>query len=367
MSKIHTLFNEYGQSIWLDYIDRNLLVHGGLKTLVAEGIRGVTSNPTIFQKAIGNSADYDEAIRNLLQEDRDINAEMIYQRLTVEDVQMAADILNPIYDRSVGADGFVSLEVSPHLAFNTEATIRAARHLWQAVDRPNLMIKVPGTVPGLPAIEKLIAEGINVNVTLLFSVERYKAVIAAYICGLSQHPDPKKIASVASFFVSRVDSKVDTILHEIGTPESKQLKGRIAIANAKMAYQHFKEVTGSASFEVEHKRGARPQRPLWASTSTKNQEYSDVLYIEQLIGPNTVNTVPPDTLDAFQTHGTLNVTLESEINSAQVELETLASLGIDLAQITEELEQEGVRKFTDSYDKLLAALEEKCMTVTGSR
>lgn len=364
MSKIHTLFAEYGQSIWLDYIDRNLLVNGGLKALVSEGVRGVTSNPTIFQKAIGDSTDYDAAIHDLLQADHNIDEKMLYQRLTVQDIQMAADILMTVYDSSDGSDGFVSLEVSPHLAFDTEATILAARHLWEVVARPNLMIKVPATLPGLPAIESLIAEGINVNVTLLFSVNRYKAVLEAYIRGLLRNSNPGNVASVASFFVSRVDNKVDAALDKINSPGSNRLKGKIAIANAKMAYQHFKEVIGSATFEAELKRGTRPQRPLWASTSTKNPDYSDVLYVDQLIGNNTVNTVPPETLDAFQAHGELHPSLDNEINAAQYDLESLDMLGIDLAQITQELEQEGVRKFTDSYDELLTVLKNKLSTVT---
>ena len=363
MSRIHTLFTEYGQSIWLDYIDRNLLVNGGLRTLVSEGVRGVTSNPTIFQKAIGGSTDYDAAIYDLVRADHNIDEKMLYQRLTVQDVQMAADILATVYDSSDGTDGFVSLEVSPHLAFDTEATILAARYLWELVARPNLMIKVPATVPGLPAIESLIAEGVNINVTLLFSVERYKAVLEAYIRGLLRNSNPGKVASVASFFVSRVDNKVDAALDKIDSPESKRLKGKIAIANAKMAYQHFKEVIGSAIFETERKRGARPQRPLWASTSTKNPEYSDVLYVDHLIGRDTVNTVPPETLDAFQMHGELHASLDNEVNAALYDLESLDTLGIDLAQITQELEQEGVRKFTDSYDQLLTVLKNKLSTV----
>lgn len=363
MSKIFTLYSEYGQSIWLDYIDRNLLVRGGLAALVAEGLRGVTSNPTIFHKAMADSADYDDAIRDLLQADHEMDDATLCQWLTIQDVQMAADILEPVYTRSDGKDGFVSLEVSPHIAFDTDATIEAARHLWRSVDRPNLMIKVPATAPGLPAIEQLIAEDINVNVTLLFSVDRYKAVTSAWIRGLSHNPDPQRVASVASFFVSRVDTRVDAALDEIGTPEAQSLKGSIAVANAKSAYRHFKETMASAQFKAQQQRGARPQRPLWASTSTKNPEYSDVLYVEQLIGQETVNTVTPDTLDALQAHGEIAATLERGIHTAKQQLEALDALGIDLAQITRELEQEGVKKFADSYDQLLAVLKEKRLAV----
>ncbi|MGA9575162.1 MAG: transaldolase [Lysobacterales bacterium] len=364
MSKIRTLYSEYGQSIWLDYIARNLLVDGGLKALVAEGLRGVTSNPSIFHKAMTDSADYDDAIRDLLQADHKIDDETLYEWLTIQDVQMAADILEPVYISSDGKDGFVSLEVSPHLAFDTDATIAAARHLWRSVDRSNLMIKVPATEPGLPAIEHLIAEGINVNVTLLFSVERYKAVTEAYIRGLSRSADPQKVASVASFFVSRVDTKVDAALDEIDTAESEGLKGCIAVANARLAYQHFKKTLDSAQYETQRRRGARPQRPLWASTSTKNADYSDVLYVEQLIGPDTVNTVPLETLDAFQAHGELRATLEIDTRGAKQQLDALDALGINLAQITRELEQEGVQKFADSYDQLMATLEDKRFDVT---
>ena len=359
MSKINLLLNKYGQSVWLDYIDRNLVANGGLKALVEEGVRGVTSNPTIFHKAITSSTDYDDAILDLIQADHEIDDETLYQWLAIQDIQLAADILKPVYESSKGEDGYVSLEVSPHIAYETDKTIEAAQHLWRAVDRPNLMIKVPGTAPGLRAVERLIADGINVNVTLLFSVDRYREVTAAYIRGLSKNSHPEKVASVASFFVSRVDSKVDAALDQTGNKDAQLLKGKIAIANAKMAYQHFLKVTDSINFETERKRGAKRQRPLWASTSTKNPAYSDVLYVEELIGTNTVNTVTPQTLDVFQAHGELRNSLENDINAASRELKALTAFGIDLEQITDELEQEGVKKFADSYDQLLAALKEK--------
>lgn len=364
MSIIVSLYSEYGQSIWLDYIDRNLVSNGGLKSLVEDGVRGVTSNPTIFHKAITHGNDYDEAILDLIQADHEIDDETLYQWLAIQDIQMAADALQPVYESSKGTDGFVSLEVSPHIAYDTDKTIEAAQHLWRSVNRPNLMIKVPGTAPGLRAFERLISEGINVNVTLLFSVDRYREVTAAHIRGLSKNPNPEKVASVASFFVSRVDTKVDAALDQTGSKDAQLLKGKIAIANAKMAYQHFLKVTKSINFETERKRGAKLQRPLWASTSTKNPYYSDVLYVDQLIGSDTVNTVTPATLEAFQVHGELRNSLEGDIDIAQRHLKALTAFGIDLATITDELEKEGVQKFADSYDQLLAALKEKRANVT---
>ena len=364
MSNILSLYSEYGQSVWLDYLDRDLVTRGGLVELRGAGVRGVTSNPTIFDKAISGSSDYDDAIRDLLQADHQIDEQQLYEWLVVQDVQMAADVMEPVYLSSGGRDGYVSLEVSPHIAYDCDATIEAARHLWRMVDRPNLLIKVPGTEPALPAIEQLIAEGINVNVTLLFSVARYEAVIEAYLRGLQQNPDPGRVASVASFFVSRIDSRVDAALDAIGSPEAKALKGRIAIANAKMAYQSFKTALASESVAEQLKRGVQIQRPLWASTSTKNPDYRDVLYIEQLIGPQTVNTIPSDTLDAFQAHGELSATLEADLDEAQRQLDELARLGISLEEVARDLEQQGVTKFIDSYEALLATLREKRFELT---
>jgi transaldolase len=364
MSNILDLYSEYGQSVWLDYLDRDLVTRGGLAELRNAGVRGVTSNPTIFDKAISGSRDYDDAIRDLLQADHQIDEQRLYEWLVVQDVQMAADVMEPVYLSSDGRDGYVSLEVSPHLAYDCDATIEAARHLWRMVDRPNLLIKVPGTEPALPAIEQLIAEGINVNITLLFSVARYEAVIEAYLRGLQQNPDPGRVASVASFFVSRIDTKVDAALDAIGSPEAKTLKGRIAIANARMAYQSFKTALASEPVAEQQGRGVHMQRPLWASTSTKNPAYRDVLYIEQLIGPHTVNTIPANTLDAFQAHGELRATLEADLDEAQSDLDELARLGISLEEITRQLEQEGVAKFNDSYDALLVTLREKRFELT---
>lgn len=359
MAKILTLYSQYGQSLWLDYIDRNLLMNGGLRALVENGIRGVTTNPTIFLNAVTNSSDYDDTIRDLIQADHQIGPETLYQWLTLQDVQMAADILTPVYESSHGTDGYVSHELSPHLAYNTDATLEAARHLWRAVDRPNLMIKVPGTLAGLSAIETLIAEGINVNVTLLFSISRYQAVSEAYLRGLANNPTPRNVASVASFFVSRVDTMVDKILAEMTDPAARALMGKVAIANTRLAYQHYQQVKESEQFRVQQARGARMQRPLWASTSTKNPAYSDILYVEQLIGPEVINTVTPATLDAFQVHGEIMSSLEKDIHMAQRDLDTLAALGGNLDEITEKLEIEGVRKFIQSYDQLLRALHDK--------
>lgn len=358
MSNMLALY-QYGQSMWLDYIDRGLLLDGGLARLVEEGLRGVTSNPTIFHKAISGGDQYDGAIRDLLQADPQMDAETLYEWLAIQDVQLAADILRPVYESSDGADGFVSLEVSPHLARDTAGTIDAAHHLWRAVDRPNLMIKVPATVEGLPAVERLIGAGINVNATLLFSVARYEEVAGAYVRGLERHPEPERVASVASFFVSRIDGKVDSMLDALGTPEARRLKGRAAIANAKMAYQRFRALTRRQAFRDQVARGARVQRLLWGSTSTKNPDYSDVLYVDELIGPDTVNTVPPQTLDAFQAHGTVALTLEGGVEQARRGLEALSACGIDLDAVTAELEGEGVAAFAESHDKLIAALDEK--------
>jgi transaldolase len=364
MSKLMTLYSSYGQSPWLDYIDRNLLVNGGLRELVSAGVRGVTSNPTIFHKAISEGRLYDDTIRDLIQADAQVDAQTLYQWLTVQDVQMAADILAELYRSSDRADGFVSLEVSPHLAHDTEGTVEAARHLWKMVDRPNLMIKVPATRAGIPAVETLIGEGINVNVTLLFATARYEEVMESYLRGLARNPDPHSVASVASFFVSRVDGMVDDALAELDSPEAASLRGRIAIANARLAYSSFKERFSGPDFEQQRRRGARVQRPLWASTSTKNPDYRDVLYVESLIGPDTVNTVPPATLDAFQGHGEMRAMLEQDGGQAEKDLQALAELGIDLAQVTEELERDGVAKFADSYDALLALLDQKRFQVS---
>ena len=355
--------NRHGQSIWLDYIDRNLLDNGGLQRLVDSGVSGVTTNPTIFHKAITGAGDYDESIRELLEQDHQVGAQELCEALMVADVQAAADVLRPVFDRTGGADGYVSLEVPPDLAHEEARTVATAHRLREAVERPNVMIKVPGTAEGVRAFEQLIADGVNVNVTLLFAVTRYEEVVRAWARGLARNRDPQNIASVASFFVSRVDSKVDKRLDALGTPDAQRLKGRIAIANARLAYRRFRELMAEPDMARQLERGARPQRPLWASTSTKNPAYRDVLYVESLIGPDTVNTVPPETLDAFLYHGEARYTLEQDVDVAQRDVAALTALGIDLAAVTQELESEGVAAFADSWSKLLASLKDKCFAV----
>ena len=360
--------SEQGQSIWLDYIRRNLITGGGLKRLVEEdGIRGVTSNPTIFDKAISGSTDYDDALRALLAADQQAPAGKLYEPLVIEDIQMAADVLRPVYDASHGDDGYVSLEVSPHLAHDTPATINEAKRLRAAVDRPNLMIKVPATPAGIPAIEELIASGVNVNITLMFSMAHYEAVARAYINGLQRSANPAGVASVASFFVSRVDTMVDKQLEAVGTPEAKALLGKIAIANSKVVYRRFLEIFHGEGFAALRQRGARVQRPLWASTGTKNPAYSDVLYVENLIGSETVNTLPPETLDAFRDHGRVpGATVKEGLAEAEDALARLSSAGVDLGAITEKLQQDGVASFAASFDQLMAALEKKRQTMIGA-
>jgi transaldolase / glucose-6-phosphate isomerase len=358
-----------GQSIWLDYIRRNLFHTGELNRLVEEdGVRGVTSNPTIFDKAIAGSADYDDALRALLAKDPKADAGNLYERLAIEDIQMAADVLRPVYDETGGADGYVSFEVSPHLARDTQATISEAKRLRAAVDRPNVMIKVPATPEGIPAIEELIAAGVNVNITLMFSMSHYEAVTRAYIRGLERCADPAKVASVASFFVSRVDTMVDRALETLGAAQAqaKTLLGKVAIANSKMVYQRFLQIFHGEGFVALRQRGARVQRPLWASTGTKNPAYSDVLYVENLIGAETVNTLPPETLHAFKDHGTVpGETVRDSLDAAAATLGRLKALGIDLDAITEKLQQDGVAAFAASFDQLIGALEKKRKALIG--
>jgi transaldolase len=310
MNALQTL-QEKGQSIWLDYIRRDLITSGELKRLIEEdGVRGVTSNPTIFDKAIVGSTDYDEALNKLLHEDPHMNAVALFDRLEIEDIQMTADVLRSAYEEAGGEDGFVSIEVAAQFAHDTIGSIAEARRLWRAVNRPNVMVKIPATSEGIPAIEELIAEGININITLMFSLAHYEAVSGAYLRGLRRTPEPSKVISVASFFVSRVDTVVDKALQLNGTPEALALRGKIGIANCKQVYQRFRELFVGAAFEEFRRRGARLQRPLWASTGTKNPAYSDVVYIEELVGPHTINTIPPATLKAFRNHGRVRDTLD---------------------------------------------------------
>ena len=357
MTKIHDLA-ELGQAVWLDYIRRGFISSGGLQDLIDKGVRGVTSNPAIFEKAIAHSDDYDAQIKTLFADD--LETEAIYEALAVKDIKMATDLFRPVFEDTEGADGYVSLEVNPHLAHDTKGTIAEARRYFKELGRPNLMIKVPATKAGIPAVEQLISEGINVNITLMFSMAHYEAVAEAYICGLEhlvdKDGDLSSVGSVASFFVSRVDSKLDPKLEAKGVED---LQGKIAIANSKAVYQRFKEVFSGERWERLADKGARVQRPLWASTSTKNPDYSDTLYVDTLIGPYTVNTVPPDTLDAFLDHGTVRLSVEDDMDEVYAQLDRLEAVGISLDQATEELQQEGVDKFNQPYDSLLQAIDSK--------
>lgn len=360
---------ELGQSYWLDNLTRNKIVSGELACRVQEeGLSGITSNPAIFYKAISGSDDYDEQIYSAFAAGN--SAQEVHEQLVVTDVRNACDVLRPVYEQTNGADGFVSLEVSPHLAHDTESTIEEARRLHAVVDRPNLFIKIPGTLAGVPAIEQCLFEGININITLLFSVTRYEAVAKAYLRALERRIETGQpvsgIASVASFFLSRIDTLVDQLLaHRFGTSHealARSLLGRVAVANARIAYQSFKRIAASDRWQGLEAQGARVQRLLWASTSTKNPDYDDVMYIEPLIGPHTVNTLPDDTIDAFADHGKVAATLEEGVDDARRTMESLAVLGIDFAQVAAQLENEGVQKFIEPYDALNAALEGKSLS-----
>jgi transaldolase len=354
MTKSHELAN-LGQSIWYDNIKRSIIDSGELQQLLDGGVIGITSNPSIFEKAIAGSADYDEAIQGLIGQGYETEA--IYETLAIEDIGRAADLLRPVYDATNGVDGYVSLEVSPTLAHDTDGTIADARRLFAALDRPNIMIKVPATPAGIPAIRQLISEGINVNVTLIFSLASYEAVMEAYIAGLEANGgDLSRVASVASFFVSRVDSAVDALLAE---KSNSALQGKIAIANAKAAYKLFQETFAGSRWAALAEKGARVQRPLWASTSTKNPAYPDTLYIDELIGPDTVNTVPPATLAAFHVHGTVAVTLTEGVAEALAQLKQLTEAGVDLTAVTQKLQDDGVAAFAKSFESLLASVAKK--------
>lgn len=348
-----------GQSVWLDHISRGLIADGTLQRLMDEdGLSGMTSNPTIFDKAIAGSGDYDAGLHRAVASDRNAGNRALVERLVVEDIQSAADVFRPVYRDSDGLDGFVSLEVSPGSAHDTDATIAEARHLWQAVARPNVMIKVPATREGIPAVEALTAAGINVNITLMFSLDHYEAVAQAYLRGLDRHPNPRQVASVASVFVSRLDTVADRLLEEIGSPEALALRGTVAIANARRIYRRFREIFGGRRFLALGERGARLQRPLWASTGTKNPSYSDVMYLEALAAPNTVTTVPPNTMDAFRDHGRVRVTLGTEESDAEATatLSKAAALGLDVRAITEQLQTDGIAAFASSFEQLLATV-----------
>lgn len=353
-----------GQSIWLDYMRRDLITTGKLQQLMDEdGISGITSNPTIFEKAISAGSDYDSSIEKIVRTSPEIDSATLFEQLEVEDIRMAADVLSPIYDRSKGNDGFVSIEVNAHLAYDTAGSIAEAHRLWNEVDRPNLMVKIPATSEGLPAIEQLIADGINVNITLMFSVSQYEDVARAYLNGITRADNPEKVRSVASFFVSRVDSVVDQALEDLGTPEALALRGKAGIANAKLAYLRFQEVFSSSEFQKLQGKGVRVQRPLWASTSTKNKAYSDVLYVEGLIGKDTINSVPPETLESFRDHGRAKLTLQENQSEAEEVIGKLQAMEINMRSIGMELTEQGVEKFEKSYANLMAALDDKRMTL----
>jgi transaldolase len=363
-----------GQSIWLDDLSRKALDTGELQRLIEQdGISGITSNPSIFEKALSSGDDYDEAIHALSPQH--LNDEQIYQTLTVDDIRRAADLFRPQFDRLDGADGFVSLEVSPRLAHDTAGSVAEAHKLWDAVNRPNLFIKIPATREGLPAIRQLIGEGINVNITLLFGLGRYREVVEAYLAGLetlAAHGEPlAKVASVASFFLSRIDVLIDPMLEKLQTGNTASsvnvaaLHGQVAIASAKVAYQIYKEIFGGQRFQSLAQLGARPQRLLWASTSTKNPAYSDVKYVEPLIGPSTINTMPLETINAYRDHGKPALQLDEGVQEAYAVLNGVNQAGLNLDTLTQQLENEGIEKFDKAYDKLLAGLHEKTPASSG--
>ena len=358
LTKLQRLYAECGQSPWLDNLRRNSLTSGELERLIERGIRGITSNPTIFQKAISSGADYDEQFESLVQ--RHETVEDAYWDLTTSDVSRALELLRPLYDICDGGDGFVSLELSPALAAHTEASVTDALRLHERINRPNLLVKIPGTAEGVPAVQQVIAAGRSVNVTLIFSLDRYAEVIEAYLSGLEAcEGDLSRIHSVASFFVSRVDTEVDRRLDTIGTDEALALRGKAAVAQAKLAYALFRERFAGPRWEALAARGARLQRPLWASTSTKNPAYPVTLYVDELIGPDSVNTMPEVTLEAFETHGTVARTVDRNLDQAAQVMDDLARVGVDMADVSRTLEHEGVAAFAKSYDELLTSLENK--------
>lgn len=359
-----------GQSVWLDDIDREHLRSGLFERLINEdGLRGATGNPTIFEHAIDHGTAYDEQMRQLIAQSK--SAQTIYETLAMTDVRQVADLLRPIYERTEGQDGFVSIEVSPYLAQDTEGTLAEVRRFWHTINRPNLMVKIPSTRAGVPAIRRALTEGININITLIFSLDNYLQVVEAYLGALEERvatgKDISRIASVASFFVSRVDVLVDTLLEDkikaVGEAARQQklkdLEGKAAIANARLAYQEFKRLFGGPRFAALTHREARVQRPLWASTSTKNPAYRDVLYVEKLIGSDTVNTMPLTTIESFREHGRVRLSIEEELGEAQAQLAALADAGIHYDQVTRQLQEEGVQKFIDSFQKLFQCIDKK--------
>jgi transaldolase len=356
--RLHQLFSEQGQSPWLDNLRRGWITGGELARWVERGVRGITSNPTIFQKAIEGSPDYDAQLTELAAGDGTI--EDAYWQVVTQDVESALAILRPVHDESDGVDGYVSLEVAPGLAHDTDGTIAAARHLHETIAEPNLFVKIPATAEGVPAIQQMISEGRSINVTLIFSLERYAEVMEGYIAGLEAcEGDLSEIASVASFFVSRVDTEVDRRLEELGTDAALALRGTAAIAQARAAYQMFKDTFSGDRWDALVARGARVQRPLWASTSTKNPAYPDTVYVDSLIGPDTVNTIPDATLELFLDHGTVARTIDADPGGPEAQLAKLAEVGIDLDDVAQRLEDEGVASFGKSFDELLTALDTK--------
>jgi len=349
-----------GQSVWIDYLSRDLLRSGELARMIREdAVVGVTSNPTIFQKALAEGGAYDEQMREVLAGQDDLKE--VFLALEIKDVQDACDVLRPVWDATNGKDGYVSIEVDPTLAFDTDGTIAEAQRLHDQVDRPNCLVKIPATKDGLPAIEEMIARGHNINVTLIFSLRRYEEVVEAYHRGLERlvetGGDPATVTSVASFFVSRVDTEADRRLEEVGAPD--ELKGKLAIANAKLAYARYKELHSGARWQALQDKGAHTQRCLWASTSTKNPAYRDVMYVEELIGPETVDTMPQETIDAFEDHGESALTLEADLDEAHRVFEQVAEAGVDYDDVVLTLEQEGVQKFSDSFVELLDGVSAK--------
>jgi transaldolase len=359
MTKLHDLYDQQGQSPWIDNLNRPSIQGGGLQALVDSGIRGVTSNPTIFEKAMTGSDAYDEQFAHLVGQG---SVDAAFWEMAIEDVTNACAILRPVYDASGGTDGFVSLEVSPALATDTEGTIKAAREFHERISLPNLMVKIPATAEGVPAIQTMISDGKNINVTLIFSIARYDAVIEAYLSGLEKLDagggDVSEVHSVASFFVSRVDTEVDRRLAAIGSAAAG-LEGKAAVAQARRAYALFEERFSGPRWEALAAKGAHPQRPLWASTSTKNKAYPDLLYVDGLIGPNTVDTMPDATVEAFSDHGTVARTVDVDVEGAQAALDRLAAVGIDMADVAQVLENEGVANFFKSFDELLQSLTDK--------
>lgn len=363
-SRLHRLYRDHGQSPWLDNLTRPMITSGRLQAQVDRGVRGVTSNPTIFAKAFEAGTDYDEKFADLIQAH---SVEDSYWELVIEDVRHALEVLAPVHDDSGGTDGFVSLEVAPAIAHDAEATAKAARWLHGRIARPNLFVKIPATKAGVEAIRTMVGEGANINVTLIFGLDRYDEVIETYLSGLEAFEgDLAGVHSVASFFVSRVDTLVDRRLEAIGTPEALALLGKAAVAQAQLAYQLFLERFSGPRWEALRARGACPQRPLWASTSTKNPAYPDLLYVDSLIGPDTVNTMPDATLDAFEDHGTLARTVDADADGARRSLDALAAAGVDMDDVAKVLEDEGVAAFAKSYDELLQHLHDQANAIAGA-